>query len=83
MSFDNLFDSLKEIIFSQEFWRGGGVAGAINFNTSSKHAELLYPTVKRHDTATESNIDFSHSALKAGIHMTVDNMRTFGCRLQS
>ena len=56
---------------------GRGVAGTINFNTSSKRAELLYPHLKWYDTATDSNIDFPYSAFKAGIRAAVDNNEGF------
>lgn len=56
---------------------GRGVAGTINFNTSSKRAELLYPHLKWYDAATDSNADFPYSAFKAGIRAAVDNNEGF------
>lgn len=56
---------------------GRGVAGTINFNTSSKRAELLYPHLKWYDAATDSNTDFPYSAFKAGIRAAVDNNEGF------
>lgn len=56
---------------------GRGVAGTINFNTSSKRAELLYPHLKWYDVATDSNADFPYSAFKAGIRAAVDNNEGF------
>jgi len=56
---------------------GRGVAGTINFNTSRKRAELLYPHLKWYDAATDSNADFPYSAFKAGIRAAVDNNEGF------
>jgi phage tail sheath protein FI len=56
---------------------GRGVAGTINFSTSSKRAELLYPHLKWYDAATDSNADFPYSAFKAGIRAAVDNNEGF------
>jgi len=52
---------------------GRGVAGTINFNTSSKRADLSFPMIKVYDVASDSNIDFPQSAFKAGIYAAVDN----------
>lgn len=52
---------------------GRGVAGTINFNTSSKRAELLYPYLKAYDAATNSNIDVPYSAYMAGVMAATDN----------
>ncbi len=52
---------------------GRGVAGEINFNTSSKRAYLLYPYLKAYDEATDSNIDFPYSSFMAGVIAATDN----------
>lgn len=51
---------------------GRGLAGTINFNTSSKRAVLLYPYVKAYDIATDANQDFPYSAFFAGIIAATD-----------
>lgn len=56
---------------------GRGPAGSINFNTSSKRAELLYPHLKWYDVASDSNEDFPYSAFKAGVRAAVDNNEGF------
>lgn len=56
---------------------GRGPSGSINFNTSSKRAELLFPHLKWYDTATDSYADFPYSAFKAGIRAAVDNNEGF------
>lgn len=56
---------------------GRGASGTINFNTSSKRAELLFPHLKWYDVATNTNEDFPYSAFKAGIRAAVDNNEGF------
>lgn len=56
---------------------GRGPAGTINFNTSSKRAELLYPALKAYNPATDTNEDFPYSAFKAGVRAAVDNNEGF------
>lgn len=51
---------------------GRGLAGTINFNTSSKHAELLFPYVKSYDAATDTNTDFPMAPFLAGLRSKVD-----------
>lgn len=52
---------------------GRGVAGTINFNTSSNRAFLLYPYLKAYDVATDSNVDFPYSSFMAGVIAATDN----------
>ena len=52
---------------------GRGPAGTINFNTSSKRADLLYPFLKAYDAASNSNLDFPQSAFKAGVYAATDS----------
>lgn len=52
---------------------GRGIAGEINFNTSSTRAFLLYPYLKSYDEATDANQDFPYSAYMAGIIAATDN----------
>jgi len=52
---------------------GRGVSGTINFNTTSKRADLCYPMLKVYDAASDSNIDFPQSAFKAGVYAGTDN----------
>lgn len=56
---------------------GRGPSGTINFNTSSKRAELLYPHLVWYDSATDSMEPFPYSAFKAGIRAAVDNTEGF------
>lgn len=56
---------------------GRGPGGSINFNTSSKRAELLYPHLKWYDVATDSIQNFPYSAFKAGVRAAVDNTEGF------
>src|SRR5690606_30134086 len=56
---------------------GRGPAGSINFNTSSKRAELLYPQLKCYDPATDADIIFPYSAFLAGVRAAVDNNEGF------
>lgn len=56
---------------------GRGIAGTINFNTSSKRAMLLYPRLKAYDVATDSNIDFPYSSYMAGVIAATDNISGF------
>jgi len=51
---------------------GRGIAGTINFNTSSKRAFLLYPYVKAYDPATNTNVDYPYSNFMAGIISNTD-----------
>lgn len=51
---------------------GRGPAGTINFNTSNKRAELLYPMLKKYDPATDTYVNFAYSAYMAGIRASVD-----------
>lgn len=46
---------------------GRGAAGAINFNTSSKRARLLYPHLQVYDASTDSNRIEPYSARWAGL----------------
>ncbi len=52
---------------------GRGPGGVINFNTSSKRAELLYPMLKAYDAATNGEVLIPYSAFKAGLRAAVDN----------
>ena len=52
---------------------GRGIAGTINFNTSSKRAYLLYPYLKAFDPATGNNIDKPYSQFMAGVIAATDN----------
>lgn len=52
---------------------GRGIAGTINFNTSSKRAYLLYPYLKAFDPATGTNIDKPYSQFMAGVIAATDN----------
>ncbi|MFT4061080.1 MAG: phage tail sheath subtilisin-like domain-containing protein [Edaphocola sp.] len=52
---------------------GRGPSGTINFYTSSKRTELLYPELKWYDADTDSDVTFPYSAFKAGIRAKVDN----------
>lgn len=56
---------------------GRSPAGSINFNTSSKRAQLLYPMLKWYDVATDSDGNFPYSAFMAGIRASVDNAEGF------
>lgn len=52
---------------------GRGPEGTINFNTSSKRTELLFPQLKKYDPDTNSNVNFPYSAFMAGIRQATDN----------
>lgn len=52
---------------------GRGVAGTINFNTSSKRAFLLYPYLKAYDADTDTYVDYPYSSFMAGIIAATDN----------
>lgn len=52
---------------------GRGVNGGINFNTSSKRAELLFPMLKAYNEQTNETILFPYSAFLAGVRAFVDN----------
>lgn len=56
---------------------GRGPAGSINFNTSSKRAQLLYPMLKNFDQASNGDVLFPYSAFMAGIRAAVDNNEGF------
>lgn len=56
---------------------GRGPAGTINFNTSDKRVELLYPQLKKYDPATGQYVNFAYSAFKAGVRAAVDNADGF------
>lgn len=56
---------------------GRGPGGGINFNTSSKRAQLLYPMLKWYDGASDSDVNFPYSAFMAGIRAAVDNTEGF------
>jgi phage tail sheath protein FI len=60
-------------IFYQDAPAGTVVNGAINFNTSEKRTELLFPQLKKYDQDTNSNVNFPYSAFMAGIRQAVDN----------
>ncbi|MBO9674418.1 MAG: phage tail sheath subtilisin-like domain-containing protein [Sphingobacteriaceae bacterium] len=57
---------------------GRGPLGSINFNTSDKRVELLYPHIKKYDpdassvAGTDVYINFDYSAFLAGIRASVD-----------
>lgn len=51
---------------------GRGLAGTINFNTSSNRAYLLYPHLKAYDVATDTNIDMPYSEFMAGVIAATD-----------
>lgn len=52
---------------------GRGPSGSINFNTSDKRTELLYPNLKYNEPATNTDVVFAYSAFKAGLRAAVDN----------
>lgn len=56
---------------------GRGPGGSINFNTSSKRAQLLYPQLKWYDAASDADVNFPYSAFMAGIRAAVDNAEGF------
>lgn len=56
---------------------GRGPSGTINFNTSSKRAQLLYPYLKWYDVAIDADENFPYSAFMAGVRATVDNSEGF------
>lgn len=56
---------------------GRGPAGTINFSTSSKRAELLYPHLKVYDPASDTNQLMPYSAFLAGVRAAVDNAEGF------
>lgn len=56
---------------------GRGTSGTINFNTSSKRAELLFPYMKWYDAASNSDVNFPYSAFMAGVRAAVDNNEGF------
>jgi phage tail sheath protein FI len=51
---------------------GRGPAGTINFNTSNKRVELVYPHLKKYDPATNDNVNFAYSAFIAGLRASLD-----------
>lgn len=51
---------------------GRGIAGTINFNTSSKRAYLLYPYLKAYDPYSDTNVDYPYSNFMAGVISNVD-----------
>lgn len=56
---------------------GRGIAGTINFNTSSKRAYLLYPYLKAFDPASGNEIDKPYSQFMAGVIAATDNTRGY------
>lgn len=56
---------------------GRGPSGNINFNTSSKRAQLLYPMLKWYDPAVDADTHFPYSAFMAGVRAAVDNEEGF------
>jgi len=46
---------------------GRGIAGTINFNTSSDRAYLLYPYLKAYDPYSNTNVDYPYSNFMAGV----------------
>lgn len=52
---------------------GRGTTGTINFNTSHKRTELLFPQLKKYDPDSNTNVNFPYSAFLAGIRQSVDN----------
>lgn len=52
---------------------GRGPLGNINFKTSSKRAQLLYPMLKMYNVHTKTDDVFPYSAYLAGVRAYVDN----------
>lgn len=51
---------------------GRGIAGTINFNTSSDRALLCYPYLKAYDPYSNTNVDYPYSQFMAGVISNVD-----------
>jgi phage tail sheath protein FI len=58
---------------------GRGPAGSIaNFNIAHQRTELVFPQLKKYDTASNANVSFPYSAYLAGIRQAVDNDQANG-----
>lgn len=51
---------------------GRGIAGTINFNTSSDRAYLLFPYLKAYDPYSNTNVDYPYSNFMAGVISNTD-----------